>query len=355
MTGTFSVPVEDRLRAETRTWLVTGAAGFIGSHVVEALLSASQRVIGIDNFVTGTRDNLEEVRISVGEQAWHRFSLIEADIRDLSTCLAAVRDVHIVLHHAALCSVVDSMNDPRLYHDVNTKGTLNLLAAAKRANVQRFVFASSSAVYGDSADQPSREDRIGRPLSPYAKTKQQNEHSVLFGGYDVPSVGLRYFNVFGPRQDPSGPYAAVVPRWILSLLRGEPCVVYGDGTQTRDFCNVGNVVQACLLAALTPDETALNQVYNVGVGQAVTLRQLHALLVATVRDVAGITGVVEPRHEAKRVGDIHRSEADIAKIRTLLGYVPTQDLKGKLVETIRWYQERIQAHDWGSERSRLLA
>ena len=347
--------LREDLRADPKTWLVTGAAGFIGSHLVEALLKLSQHVVGLDNFVTGTRDNLQEVRISVGEENWRRFTMLEADIRDHSACLASARDVDVVLHHAALCSVPDSINDPRLYREVNSKGTLNLLSAAKRCRVQRFVYASSSAVYGDHTACPSWEERTGNALSPYAQTKQENEHAALFGRYEVPSIGLRYFNVYGPRQDPLGPYAAVVPRWTLSLLSGLPCVVYGDGTQTRDFCYVADVVQACILAALTPDVDALNQVYNVGAGRVVSLRQLHKLLVDVVRYEVGIAEVREPTHESARNGDIHRSEAEISKIRNLLGYEPGCPLEVALAVTVRWYQQQRLIRNWESERSLRLA
>ena len=271
---------QERLRAQPRTWLVTGVAGFIGSHLLETLLGLGQQVVGLDNFVTGHAHNLDQVRAAVGDAASARFRLIEGDIRDYETCAAAVAGVDYVLHHAALASVPESIENPRLYHDVNVTGFVNVLEAARSAGVARFVYASSSAVYGDEQRMPAVEDRIGKPLSPYALTKSLNEqYAHLYATtYGYPSIGFRYFNIFGPRQDPKGAYAAVIPRWIDALQRGEPCVINGDGETTRDFCHVANVVQANVLAATTDDPDALDRVYNVAMGEATTLNDLFVLL-----------------------------------------------------------------------------
>ncbi len=268
--------VQTNLQAAPRSWLVTGVAGFIGSHLLETLLGLGQQVVGLDNFATGYAHNLEQVRAAVGEAAWARFRFIEGDIRDFEACTAAVEGVDYVLHQAALGSVPRSIEHPRLYHDVNVTGFVNMLEAARSAGVARFVYASSSSVYGDDPHLPKVEAQIGKPLSPYALTKSMNEqYAHLYATvYGYPSIGFRYFNVFGPRQDPKGAYAAVIPRWIDALLHGEPCVIHGDGETSRDFCYVANVVQANLLAATTDNPDALDRVYNVAVGERTTLNEL---------------------------------------------------------------------------------
>ncbi len=318
-------------------WLVTGAAGFIGSNLVEALLAAGQQVIGLDNFATGHRGNLDEVRSAVGDTRWSGFELIEADIRDRDACARAVDGVEIVLHQAALGSVPRSMADPLTSHDVNVTGFVNLLDAARLAGVRRFVYAASSSTYGDEPNLPKREERIGNPLSPYAATKLANEiyAAVYARSYDFPSIGLRYFNVFGPRQDPQGPYAAVIPKWIAAMVNGAKIEIYGDGSTSRDFCYVANAVRANLRAALAGDE-AQNQVYNVAVGERTSLNQLFGLL----RDGLARHQVhydQEPGYADFRRGDVRHSEADISKARERLGYAPTHRIGDGIAEALPWY------------------
>lgn len=322
-----------------RRWLVTGSAGFIGSHLLEALLQAGQQVTSLDNFATGHRANLEQVRRAVGESAWARHRFIEADIADAAACAAACEGADIVLHQAALGSVPRSINDPLRTHQTNATGSLNMLVAARDAGVQRFVYAASSSTYGDSPDLPKFEDRIGRPLSPYAVTKYVNElYADVFGRcYGMASIGLRYFNVFGPRQDPQGAYAAVIPRWVAAMLRHEPCVINGDGETSRDFCYVANVVQANLRAALVQTTEAVNQVYNIAVGQRTTLKQLHDSIAAALSSVQPELGIVPVQFAAFRAGDVRHSLADIGKATALLGYSPTHNVASGLAEAVGWY------------------
>jgi UDP-N-acetylglucosamine 4-epimerase len=331
----------ERLAARSRHWLVTGGAGFIGSHLVEALLDAGQRVTTLDDFSTGHRSNLDNVRRSVGEAAWVQHRLIEGDIAALSTCEEACKSVDLVLHQAALGSVPRSLADPLRTHRANADGFLNMLDAARRAGVPRFVYAASSSTYGDSPALPKVEDQIGRPLSPYAVTKYLNElyADVFSRCYGIATVGLRYFNVFGPRQDPNGPYAAVIPLWAARMLRGERCTINGDGETSRDFCYVANAVQANLLAALADDPAALNQVYNVAVGQRTTLEQLHAQLASALSGLDPSLQVAPPEHGPTRGGDIRHSLADIGKAARLLGYAPSHDVRAGLEQAACWYVE----------------
>ncbi|HET8655856.1 MAG TPA: SDR family oxidoreductase, partial [Longimicrobiaceae bacterium] len=309
------------LRASPRTWLVTGAAGFIGSNLVEHLLRLGQTVWGLDNFSTGYRHNLEDVRAQVGEDAWARFRFTEGDIRDLATCEAVCEGVDYVLHQAALGSVPRSIADPITTNASNITGFLDMLVAARDAGVKRFVYAASSSTYGDHPGLPKVEDRIGRPLSPYAVTKYVNElyADVFRRTYGIATTGLRYFNVFGRRQDPDGAYAAVIPRWIGRLLSGRTCVINGDGETSRDFCYIDNVVQANLLAAMAVGEAGAGEVYNVAVGDRTTLNDLYAAIrdgLARVQpELAGLAAEYGPFRE----GDVRHSQADISKIRTQLG------------------------------------
>lgn len=328
-----------RLGSAGGRWLVTGAAGFIGSNIVEALIAADLEVVGLDNFATGHRRNLEEVRAQVGDDRWSRFQFIEADIRDRDACARAVDGVEFVLHQAALGSVPRSMADPLNSHDSNVTGFINLLDAARLAGVRRFVYASSSSVYGDEPNLPKREERVGQPLSPYAATKEINEvyASVYEQAFGFPSIGLRYFNVFGPRQDPNGPYAAVIPKWLAAMTEDRPIEIYGDGTTSRDFCYVANAVQANVRAALAGDE-AQNQVYNVAVGGRTSLTELFALL----RDALSrhqVHYAKEPAYGDFRPGDVLHTEADISKARSLLGYEPTHDITKGIAEALPWYLE----------------
>ncbi|HSW04856.1 NAD-dependent epimerase/dehydratase family protein [Aquabacterium sp.] len=327
------------LRDAPRSWLVTGVAGFIGSHLLETLLGLGQRVVGLDNFATGHRHNLEDVRATVGAAAWSRFSLIEGDIRRPADCQAACRGVDLVLHQAALGSVPRSLADPVTTNEVNIGGFLNVLVAARDAGAQRFVYAASSSTYGDHPGLPKVEHAIGQPLSPYAVTKYVNElyASVFARSYGLASVGLRYFNVFGPRQDPDGAYAAVVPRWASSMLRQEPVFINGDGQTSRDFCFVANAVQANLLAATTANVQALNEVYNVAVGDQTTLNELHAMLGAQL--AAHQPGLVinAPQYRDFRAGDVRHSRADIGKARERLAYAPTHDIRAGMALVAAWY------------------
>ncbi len=333
----------DQLREIPRRWLVTGSAGFIGSHLVENLLRHGQFVVGLDNFATGHKTNLDEVRKAVGDENWQRHQFIEADISDLSACQRACVGVDIVLHQAALGSVPRSVADPLATHRANVDGFLNMLIAARDAGVKRFVYASSSAVYGDEPNLPKVETRIGRPLSPYAAGKHMNEiYADAFGRcYGLACIGLRYFNVFGSRQDPEGPYAAVIPLWIKAMLKGEPCAINGDGQTSRDFCFVANVVQANLRSALVEREDALGQVYNIALGGRTTLIQLHAAAADALRRVRPDCEIQPPVMREFRVGDVRHSQADIRKAQTLLGYAPTHEVGPGLREAIAWYVKAL--------------
>jgi UDP-N-acetylglucosamine/UDP-N-acetylgalactosamine 4-epimerase len=332
-----------QLRAKPLHWLVTGSAGFIGSHLLEALLRLGQDVVSVDNFETGHRHNLEEVRRAVGDEQWQRHEFLEADIVDPGACRRACQTVDIVLHQAALGSVPRSISDPLRTHAANATGFLNMLVAARDAGVSRFVYAASSSTYGDAPELPKVEERIGRPLSPYAVTKYLDEiyADVFARCYGTASIGLRYFNVFGARQDPEGAYAAVIPRWAEAMLDGRPIVVYGDGATTRDFCYVANVVQANLLAATSPDPEVLGQVYNIAVGGKMPLNTLFATLRDLVLERHPQLVVPAPVYEGFRPGDIRHSQAAIGKARRLLGYDPTYDVGSGLREALPWYEARL--------------
>jgi UDP-N-acetylglucosamine/UDP-N-acetylgalactosamine 4-epimerase len=331
-----------QMRERPMRWLVTGSAGFIGSHLLETLLGLGQNVVSLDNFATGHRRNLDEVRASVGEHAWRRHTFLEADICDLEVCRRACTAVDFVLHEAALGSVPRSISDPLLTHASNATGFLNLLVAARDAGVARFVYAASSSTYGDHPGLPKVEDAIGRPLSPYAVTKYVDElYADVFGRcYGMPTIGLRYFNVFGSRQDPEGAYAAVIPKWVAAMLGGSPVVIHGDGETTRDFCHVDNVVQANLLAAMVAEPAAIGQVYNVAVGGRMSLNELFATLRELLMEQHPSLGIPSPIHEEFRPGDVRHSQADISKARRLLGYEPTQDARSGLRLALPWYEGR---------------
>jgi UDP-N-acetylglucosamine 4-epimerase len=329
-----------QLREQPLRWLVTGSAGFIGSHLLEALLRVGQYVVSLDNLSTGHRRNLDEVRAAVGQEAWRRHTFIEGDVIDLAACRTACEGVDIVLHEAALGSVPRSISNPLLTHAANATGFLNLLVAARDAGVRRFVYAASSSTYGDHPGLPKVEDAIGRPLSPYAVTKYLNElYADVFGRcYGLAAIGLRYFNVFGPRQDPEGAYAAVIPRWVNAMLRGTPVVIHGDGETTRDFCHVHNVVQANLLAATTADSMALGHVYNVAVGGRMSLNDLFATLGELLADLHPGLRIPAPIREDFRPGDVRHSQADVSKARRLLKYEPTADVRSGLRHALPWYE-----------------
>lgn len=329
----------EELRRHPKTWLVTGAAGFIGSNLVETLLKNGQKVIGLDNFITGKKSNLEDIRLCVGEQAWQNFQFIEGDIRSLETCQKICRGVDYVVHQAALGSVPRSIEDPGLFHASNVTGFLNMLTAARDNKVLRFVYASSSSVYGDDPELPKRESRIGEPLSPYALTKYTDElyASVFARNYGTASIGLRYFNVFGRRQDPEGAYAAVIPKWIAAMIQKVPVVIFGTGETSRDFCFVDNAVQANILAAVTQNASAIGQVYNVAFGATTTLNELFTKLRTCLEPHFSEVTHLKPQYQEFRKGDIMHSLADISKAKELLNYSPSHSLDQGLGEAIGWY------------------
>ena len=331
--------LESRLRTERHTWLVTGVAGFIGSNLLEALLKLDQQVVGLDNFATGHQHNLDEVRSLVSAEQWARFRFTRGDIREMADCQAACADVDYVLHEAALGSVPRSVADPVLTNSANVTGFLNMLVAARDAGVKRFVYAASSSTYGDHPALPKVEDSIGRPLSPYAVTKLVNElyAEVFARNYGFGSIGLRYFNVFGPRQDPEGAYAAVIPKWIASMLRNEPVFINGDGETSRDFCFIDNVVQANLLAATTNSADAVNQIYNVAVGDRTSLNELYELLRASLAPRFTHLQGAAPVRRGFREGDVLHSLADIRKARARLGYAPAYQVREGLALCMAWY------------------
>jgi UDP-N-acetylglucosamine 4-epimerase len=330
--------VEQHLREHRYHWLVTGAAGFIGSNLVEALLMLGQRVTGLDNFATGHKRNLEQVKELVGAAAWENFTFIEADIRELSDCARACEGVDYVLHQAALGSVSRSIENPIGTNETNVTGFLNVLVAARDAKVKRFIYAASSSTYGDHPGLPKIEDQIGNPLSPYAVTKYVNElYANVFGRtYGLESIGLRYFNVFGPRQDPNGAYAAVIPQWIAALIRNQALRINGDGDTSRDFCFIDNVVQANLLAAMA-DKNAVNQVYNVALNDRTTLKQLYQMMCDLLCGQFPHVAAHKPQYVDFRPGDVRHSQADISKAAALLGYEPTHRIGEGLKQAMDWY------------------
>ena len=346
--------IQTELCQAPKTWLVTGVAGFIGSNLLETLLKLDQRVVGLDNFTTGHQRNLDEVQTLVTQDQWSNFQFIQGDIRQLADCQKACAGVNYVLHQAALGSVPRSLADPIATNETNITGFLNMLVAARDAKVKSFTYAASSSTYGDHPALPKVEENIGNPLSPYAVTKYVNElyANVFARSYGFEAIGLRYFNVFGPRQDPNGAYAAVIPKWTAALLKGEPVYINGDGETSRDFCYVANAVQANLLSAVIPDSmrdqspsiciSPLNQVYNVAVGDRTTLNQLYKNL----RDALKIKGddqTGKPIYRDYRNGDVRHSQADIHKAQSLLGYVPTHRIAEGIKTTVNWYVSSIKS------------
>jgi UDP-N-acetylglucosamine 4-epimerase len=328
-----------RLEQDGKLWLVTGVAGFIGSNILETLLKSGQRVTGLDNFATGHRKNLAQVKNAVSREQWRRFKFMEGDIRRLEDCRRAMRGVHFVLHQAALGSVPRSLDDPLASNASNVTGFLNMLVAARDARVARFVYASSSSVYGDDKRLPKMEKRTGHPLSPYAATKAMNEiyADVFARCFQMETIGLRYFNVFGPRQDPDAAYAAVIPRWIAAMIRHEPVIVNGDGKTSRDFCYISNVVQANLKAATTTRPAAVNQAYNVAVAERTSLNELLRLLLERLRPRFPHLKNFKPVYRDFRAGDVRHTLADISKARRLLGYRPGYGFERGLDEALDWY------------------
>ena len=337
--------LQDALQRSPRRWLVTGVAGFIGSHLLQKLLSLGQTVVGLDSFVTGYQRNLDDVAARVGPDAFKRFRLIRGDVRDAQTCLSAATDVDLILHQAALGSVPRSMVDPLSSHAANVDGFVNMLLAAHAAKVSRMVYASSSSVYGDEPSEPKVEERRGKLLSPYAATKLINEvYAETFRlTHGVESVGLRYFNVFGARQDPQGAYAAVIPRWTEQLIAGHPCSVFGDGTASRDFCYIDNVVQANLLAAMAPTERLKDTVFNVACGERTSLLELFAMIRDLVAASRPSATSAELLREPPRSGDILHSLASVERARARLAYNPEFDVRSGMVQTVQFYLEQAES------------
>jgi len=335
--------VRERIGAKPRTWLVTGVAGFIGSHLLETLLNLDQRVVGLDNFSTGNRGNLAQVKDAVTGDRWKNFRFIEGDVRSLDTCRQACRSVEFVLHQAALESVPRSIADPIASHDSNVAGFLSMLVAAHGAGVLRFVYAGSDATYGDHPVLLRAEPEIGRPLSPYGVTKYANElYAEIFARcYGFQSIGLRYFNVYGTRQDPNGPYAPVIPGWIACMIRNEPVVINGDGETARDFCHVDDAVQANLLAVMADEQDAVNQVYNVALSERTTLHELFEMIRSMLETRYPRLRQLRPVYRKFRPGDVRLSWADIGKAKRLLGYRPVWGLRQGLERTIEWYAARF--------------
>jgi UDP-N-acetylglucosamine 4-epimerase len=331
----------ERLLDHPQAWSVTGSAGFIGSNLVEALLRLNQRVIGLDNFSTGSARNLDQIRALVGPKKWQNFVQIDGDTRAADACSQSTQGVDYVLHQAALGSVPRSIANPLDSHESNVTGFLNMQVAAHKNGVKRFVYASSSSVYGDHPGLPKREPEIGCCLSPYAVTKRANElyADVFARCYGLDSVGLRYFNVFGPRQDPDGPYAAVIPKWIAAMIQNQPIHINGDGETTRDFCYAANVVQANLLAATVESTEAINEIYNVAVCARTTLNQLYGLLHEKLLPWYPHLKDRAPVYRDFRAGDVRHSEADISKANRLLGYAPSHTLEQGLTEALEWYRK----------------
>ncbi len=335
--------VQKTLKASPMTWLITGVAGFIGSNLLETLLKLNQNVIGLDNFSTGFQYNLDEVQSLVTPEQWQRFSFIEGDIRTPDTCEKACESADYVLHQAALRSVPRSIADPLITNQNNIDGYLNMLVAAKNAQVKRFVYAASSSTYGDHPDLPKIESKIGNPLSPYAVTKLVNElyAEVFAKTYNFKSIGLRYFNIFGQRQDPNGAYAAVMPKWFAGLIQNETVFINGDGETSRDFCFIENCVQANILAATVTEEAATNQVYNVAFSERTSLNELYKHIKDRVVEFNPLIADAKPEYRDFREGDVRHSLADITKARELIGYIPEFSVAEGLDKAAEWYISNV--------------
>ena len=335
--------IKDSLRADPKKWLITGVAGFIGSNLLEALLKLDQKVVGLDNFCTGFRHNLEEVQGLVADDQWRNFEFMEGDIRDYDACLKASKGMDYILHQAAIGSVPRSINDPLFTNENNISGFLNMLEAARKNYISKFVYAASSSTYGDHPGLPKKEEIIGEPLSPYAVTKLVNElYAKTFRRvYDFSSIGLRYFNIFGPRQDPNGAYAAVIPLWFRALIRNEQVFINGDGETSRDFCFIDNCVQANILAAVSEASGVEDQVFNVAVGERTTLNELFYMIRSEVSKKMPHAADIEPVYRDFRAGDVRHSLADIAKSEKILGYRPLYNIKDGLAKSSDWYLNHL--------------
>ncbi len=331
--------IQQHLSKKQYYWLITGVAGFIGSNLLEALLKLNQKVVGLDNFSTGYQHNLDQVRDAVGPGIWRNFQFSQGDIRNFDECGTVCKGIDFVLHQAALGSVPRSIDNPILTNESNVSGFLNMLVAARDAKVKRFVYAASSSTYGDHPGLPKVESIIGQPLSPYAVTKYVNElyADVFARCYATESIGLRYFNVFGPRQDPDGAYAAVIPLWVSALIKNKPLYINGDGETSRDFCYIDNVVQANILSALTSNETAINQVYNVALNARTSLNQLYQMMRVLLLKKFPHLETHQPEYVDFREGDVRHSQADITKARNLLGFDPTHSIQEGLESAMNWY------------------
>lgn len=332
---------QKNLKNNSKKWLVTGCAGFIGSNLLEMLLLLNQNVVGLDNFATGHQKNLDEVKSQVSEEQWSKFTFIEGDIRNVDDCNKAVINVNYILHQAALGSVPRSIVDPIMTNSANVTGFLNMLVAAKEAKVETFVYAASSSTYGDHPALPKLEENIGNPLSPYAVTKYVNElyADVFFKTYGLNTIGLRYFNVFGKRQDPDGAYAAVIPKWTSAMFNNDDVLINGDGETSRDFCFIENAVQANILAATSNDD-AKNNVYNVAVGDRTTLNILFDSLKSALSQNE-IKYDKSPVYRDFRAGDVRHSQADIGKAATLLGYDPEYRIQSGIEKAMSWYVSNL--------------
>lgn len=330
-----------KLLLNPKTWLVTGVAGFIGSNLLETLLVLNQKVVGLDNFSTGSQNNLEEVQSLVSKKQWSNFTFIKGDISNIKSCERACMNIDYVLHQAALGSVPRSIKDPIKTNKSNISGFLNIMVAAKNANVKSFVYAASSSTYGDHKKLPKKEHIIGNPLSPYAVTKYVNElyADVFYRSYKFNSIGLRYFNVFGKRQTPKSTYAAVIPKWIDSIIKNDNIYINGDGKTSRDFCFIENAVQANILAATTTNQKAKNNIYNIALGDRTSLNELYALLQAYLLKKNNFLHA-KLNYRDFREGDVKHSQADISKAKKLLGYRPTHRVNAGIVETVNWHLER---------------
>lgn len=331
--------LQKQLKTSPHTWLITGIAGFIGSNLLESLLKLDQKVVGLDNFSTGFQHNLDEVQSLVSKEQWQRFTFVKGDIRDLEACKHVCAGVDYVLHQAALGSVPRSIEDPITTNENNISGFLNMLVAARDAKVQRFVYAASSSTYGDHPDLPKTEDKIGKPLSPYAVTKLVNElyTEVFAKTYNFKTIGLRYFNIFGQRQDPNGAYAAVIPKWFAGLIKNETIYINGDGETSRDFCFIENCVQANILAATVEEDGATNQVYNVAFGERTTLNELYQLIQERVAVVNVSAAEAKPQYRDFRAGDVRHSLADVSKAKENIGYEPQFSVRNGLDKAAEWY------------------
>ena len=334
--------IKDSLVKEPKTWLITGVAGFIGSNLLEELLKLNQNVIGADNYSTGFQSNLTEVQKKVSKTQWKRFVFNKGDISKIKFCQFICQDVDYVLHQAALGSVPRSLKDPIKTNNSNITGFLSMLVAARDSNVKNFVYAASSSTYGDHKSLPKREDRIGNPLSPYAITKYVNElyAEIFFKSYSFNSIGLRYFNVFGKRQSPNGAYAAVIPKWLAEISTNQSIIINGDGSTSRDFCYVDNAVQANILAACVTNKKALNQIYNVALGDKTSLKNLFNIIKQEVLKYKSIDHI-PPIYKDFRVGDVRHSQADISKAKKLLGYRPTHKIRSGIKELVLWHMDNF--------------